>query len=310
MDFGMALPTKGDTASPHAIRRVAVEAERMGLASVWTFERLIRPTQPISIGGGPPFPLPEFYANVYDPIETLAFVAAATDRIRLGTSVIDALFHSPVVLARRLATLDQLSGGRLVAGLGQGWMPQEFAVARVSPRRRGAGFQEYIEALRAIWGPDPVRFDGRFYQIPESEIGPKPVRPGGPRLLIGASTPVAAERAGRMGLGLNPVSGRPIFPSIDELGDFLQMFRQAGEAAGHDPRDLPIVIRVNGPVTEKPLSERQPLTGNAEQIAEDLGRLEPLGIDEVFWSMSTDPDEQIEVMRGLLAAVRPPTTAP
>src|SRR5918999_2879881 len=228
MEFGLALPTKGATASPEAILRVAVEAERMGLASVWTFERLLRPTQPISSGDGPPFMVPEYYAPVYEPIETLAYVAAATERIRLGTSVIDALFHPPVVLARRLATLDRLSGGRLVAGLGQGWMPQEFAVTGVSQKRRGGGFQEHILAMHAVWGPNPVTFGGRFYQIPASEINPKPVQPGGPPVLVGATSPVSAERTGRMGLGLNPISGRPVFPSLDDLGDLIQTFQRAG----------------------------------------------------------------------------------
>src|SRR5262245_21128151 len=141
MELGLALPTSGDTASPDAILRVAGEAERIGLATVWTYERLLSPTRPVTFGGRP-FPLPEKYSSVYDPREALGYVAARTSRIRLGTSVLDALFHPPVVLARRLATLDRLSHGRLVAGLGQGWMEAEFAVAGVSPRQRGARFEE------------------------------------------------------------------------------------------------------------------------------------------------------------------------
>ena len=99
---------------------------------------------------------PEPFANVYDPIDTLAFVAAKTSRISLGTSVLDSLFQSPVILARRLATLDRLSGGRLVVGIGQGWMEQEFVAAGVPMKRRGAGFEEHIRAMQAVWGPDPV----------------------------------------------------------------------------------------------------------------------------------------------------------
>jgi probable F420-dependent oxidoreductase len=304
MDFGLGLPTAGDTASPEAIRRIAVEAERIGLASVWTFERLLRPTQPLSIGGGPPITLPEAYASVYDPIETLVYVAAVTDRIRLGTSVIDSLFHPPVVLARRLATLDQFSGGRLVAGLGQGWMPQEFEVADVPPKRKGAGFQEHIEAMRAVWGPDPVSFDGRFYQIPESQIGPKPVQAGGPPLLVGAAAPASAERAARMGVGINPIYGRPVLPTLEDLDAFLQNFRRAAETAGHDPAVLPVVLRVNGAVTDTPLDEREPLTGSVEQVTEDLAALEPLGVNEVLWSMDSEPDEQLDAMRRLLATAR------
>jgi alkanesulfonate monooxygenase SsuD/methylene tetrahydromethanopterin reductase-like flavin-dependent oxidoreductase (luciferase family) len=100
---------------------------------------------------------------VFDPVETLTYVAAHTRRVRLGTSVIDALFHVPVVLARRLATLDHFSGGRLDVGIGQGWSVDEFDTANVPWRRRGAGFEEFLAALQATWAPDPVTFAGRFY---------------------------------------------------------------------------------------------------------------------------------------------------
>src|SRR4029078_6557330 len=102
----------------------------------------------------------ETFGSVYDPIETLSYVAAKTSRILLGTSVLDALFQPPIILARRLATLDRLSAGRLIAGFGQGWMDQEFEAAGVSMRRRGAGFEEHILAMQAVWGPHPVRFAG------------------------------------------------------------------------------------------------------------------------------------------------------
>jgi probable F420-dependent oxidoreductase len=276
---------------------VAEGAERIGLAAVWTFERLLRPLEPVPFGGfGPPVLLPDVYANVYDPLETLSYVAAKTSRIRLATSVIDALFQSPVILARRLATLDRLSGGRLVVGLGQGWMPQEFAAAGVPPTPRGARFQEHIEAMRAVWGPDPVRFEGRFYQIAESQIGPKPVQPGGPPILAGAVAPASIERAARMGLGLNPV-----LMSWDGLRETVETFRRAAKSAGHDPSVLPVVVRVNGSITTAPLDERAPLTGSVEQVAEDLAQARSLDADHVFWSMATEPAEQLAVMEQLLA---------
>jgi probable F420-dependent oxidoreductase len=207
VQLGVSLPTSGSQATPQAMARVAQDAERAGLASVWTFERLLRPTRPIAMGGpgGPVMDPPEMFGTVYDPVEVLAYVAATTDRITLGTSVLDGLFQPPVVLARRLATLDRLCDGRLLAGVGQGWMAEEFEAAGVPMSRRGAGFEEHLRAMQAIWGPDPVTFDGRYHRVPRSEIGPKPVRPGGPALLVGGGAPAALERAGRLGAGLTLV---------------------------------------------------------------------------------------------------------
>jgi probable F420-dependent oxidoreductase len=293
LEFGLALPTSGTAASPEAMLRVAHDAERIGLAAVWSFERLLRPTQPVKYGTTE-VSLPAYYGIVFDPLESLAYVAAGTSRIRLGTSVIDALFHSPVILGRRLATLDRLSHGRVIAGLGQGWMEQEFAVAGVSPKRRGAGFEEHIQAMRAVWGPDPVSFEGRFYRIPESEIGPKPAQPGGPPILAGATAPVAVKRAAAMGLGLNP--GIATWQDMgDDLERIISMFREAAASR------LPVVVRVNGSITEQAVADRRPLTGSAEQVAEDLLRLEALGVDHVFWHMDGDPAEHVGRMEQLLS---------
>jgi alkanesulfonate monooxygenase SsuD/methylene tetrahydromethanopterin reductase-like flavin-dependent oxidoreductase (luciferase family) len=184
MELTIALPHTGKLASPETIAYAAKEAERMGCGTVWVLERLLRP-----VGGG----MPDSYAKVYDPMETLAWVAAKTERVRLGTSIMDALFHVPVVLARRFATLDHLSGGRVIAGLGQGYAPQEFVAANIPLSRRGAGFEEFIEAMRAAWAPDPVSFSGRFYTIPESEINPKPLQDGGPPIVIAAMKAAAVE---------------------------------------------------------------------------------------------------------------------
>src|SRR5712692_3095748 len=115
MELGIALPQFGRYASPAAIKTIATAAERLGYDTVWVQERLLRPTHPKQPYGGIT-PWPEFYKTVFDPIETLTYSAALTSRIRLGTSVINAPFHSPIILAKRLATLDQLSGGRLMVG--------------------------------------------------------------------------------------------------------------------------------------------------------------------------------------------------
>ena len=293
MRLGVHLPVAGKGASPGIILQVAVEAKRTGLDSVWSWERLMRPTVPIALGGvgGPVMDAPEAFGIVYDPIETLAYVAAQTSRITLGTSVLDALFQSPIILARRLATLDRFSDGRLVVGVGQGWMEQEFEAAGVSMKRRGAGFEEHILAMRAVWGPDPVSFEGRFYRIPEADIGPKPVRPGGPRLVSGAGSTAAAERAGRLGVGLTLV----IF-DWDTVRETIGTFRTAAGAAGHDADTLPIMLQVNGNVTTEPLAERGPLLGSTDQVAAVLDQAAKLGIEHVYWNSDDDPLSQLPLL--------------
>jgi alkanesulfonate monooxygenase SsuD/methylene tetrahydromethanopterin reductase-like flavin-dependent oxidoreductase (luciferase family) len=135
---------------------------------------MLLPTKPKETFDG--YPWPEIFATVYDPIEMLTFVAGRTGKVKLGTSVMSALFQNPVTLARRFATLDRLSDGRAIAGIGQGDFRDEFEAANVPIRRRGRGFEEFVKAMRAVWGPDPVSFTGDFYNIPESRIGPKPVQ--------------------------------------------------------------------------------------------------------------------------------------
>jgi probable F420-dependent oxidoreductase len=301
MEISIALPHTGQFASPETIAYAAEEAEQRGYAAVWVLERLLRPINSRPSPQRPSTTMPESYANVYDPLETLAYVSAKTERIRLGTSIIDALFHVPAILARRFATLDRLSGGRVIAGLGQGYAPEEFAAANVPMSRRGAGFEEFIEAMRAAWGPDPVHFSGRFYKIPESQISPKPVQEGGPPILIAAMQKPAVERAGRLGFGLNPLA-----PSWEALEAAVGAFREAASAAGHDPATLPVVVRANTAVGEEMMEQRPPLGGSPEQVAEDLERLRQLEVDELFFDMnrfSIPVEEQFRAVDRLRALV-------
>lgn len=299
MDLGLHLPLGGSAASPETILAFAQEAERIGVASVWASDTLGRPiAQPIPFGGGISITMPPETASWYEGIETLAYLAARTDRLHLGTSVVIAAFQSPAALARRFATLDRLCDGRLLAGLGQGWIPQAFEAAGVSPKEKGARFEEHVQAMRAVWGPDPVRFDGRFYRIPESEIGPKPVRPGGPTVLAGATTAASATRAARLGLGILPVFG-----GWDGLRELVATFRGAAAAAGHDPGSLPVVVQVNGKITDGPVTDRQPLTGPADEVAGDLEHLRAVDIQHVVWNMFSPPDEQLQGMQRLIACL-------
>lgn len=289
MKIGIGLPQIGKHASPANIKTVAQEADRMGLESVWVLERLLRPTHPLQPYAGMD-PWPESFRTVFDPIETLTYAAAVTQRVKLGTSVVDALYHSPVTMGKRLATLDQLSGGRLIAGFGQGWSDDEFGVVNVPPKRKGSGFEEWLHALVAVWGPDPVKFEGRFYKIPETEIGPKPAQQPRPPIVVGAFSPPGLERAARSGFGLTPVAF-----DAGMLKQMIEGFRAGASQAGHNAAGLPIMVRANAHITEAPIKDqRYMFNGSIDQLVEDAGAVAALNPDQLFLDFYGElPPEQM-----------------
>jgi alkanesulfonate monooxygenase SsuD/methylene tetrahydromethanopterin reductase-like flavin-dependent oxidoreductase (luciferase family) len=151
LKVGITLPQAGQQATRENVIQTAQQAEEEGFDSLWVFERLLWPINPQT-----PYPvtpdgsLPIEYQIVLDPLETLTYVAANTNKIALGTGVIDMLFHNPVVLARRFATLDVLSGGRTICGLGIGWSKDEYQVSDIPFKDRGKRADEFIQALKRI----------------------------------------------------------------------------------------------------------------------------------------------------------------
>src|ERR1700723_4510513 len=151
MQIGIHLPHIGRKAGPDAIRRAAIQAEELGFDDVWVSEHIIVPKD----GGYPPSP------NFWDPVLTLTWAAACTERVRLGTSVLVLPMRHPLPLAKELATLQNLSGGRLILGAGVGWMEAEFAALGGPFKERGRRMDEGIEMMRAVWSDDPVSFTSR-----------------------------------------------------------------------------------------------------------------------------------------------------
>jgi alkanesulfonate monooxygenase SsuD/methylene tetrahydromethanopterin reductase-like flavin-dependent oxidoreductase (luciferase family) len=165
-----------------------------GLDFLWVFERLLWLVIPQT-----PYPatpdgsLPIEYQNVFDPLETLTYVAANTNKIALGTSVIYMLFHNPLILARRFATFDVLSEGRAISGLGIGWSKHEYQAANIPFKNKGKRAVEFIQALKKIWTEDVIEFKGAFYSIPASKIGPKPIQKPHIPIYMGGLSPHSAE---------------------------------------------------------------------------------------------------------------------
>jgi probable F420-dependent oxidoreductase len=272
MDVGFGLPVSGAWATPGNVVTVARQAEELGYRTLWSFQRLLVPVEE---------KMAPVYASVLDPLVALGFAAGITERIQLGTAIVNAPFLAPAVLAKQLATLDILSRGRLLAGLGLGWIPEEFAAAGVAYARRGARMEEYLHCLNAIWGPDPVAFEGEFYQVPASSVQPKPVQQPRPPVLLGGGAPRALERAGRLADGWISASRFP----LTELGNAVRTVKDAAAAAGRDPDALRLVCR--GVVVVGP--RKGLLTGSLDEIRADLPALASQGITEVFADLNFDP---------------------
>jgi probable F420-dependent oxidoreductase len=282
--LGVSLPSFGPHAGPGALAEVAGAAERLGFHSVVVTDRLLLPADPAWANEAG---LPE--GAVWDPIEVLTWVAAGTSRIRLATGVVNALFQPPVLLARRLATLDRLSGGRLDVGLGQGWLPEEFAAVGVPAGRRGRGFEEHLAVLRACWGPDPVRHGGPRYPLPDALVGPKPLQRPLP-VRIGAVARPAVERAARIGDGF--LTGvRDWDTSATEIG----WYREAGGTG-------PVVL---GVLPRTPDGAHTELTADA--AVGDARRAVALGADELRWELNLSgatPARQVELLTAAAPALR------
>ncbi len=208
MDIGLTLPQLGGHVTRDGLRAFCERAEELGYASLWVQEHIFYPRNPVSgYSARPGLAVPEAYRSVLAALETLTAAAAWTTQPVLGTSILVAGLHRPVSLAQQLSTIDLLSEGRLVAGFSVGWSDEEHQVMDVDPRTRGARCDELIDALVACWGPDPVRFQGRFFDIPEADIRPKPLQRPRPRLLSGMRSPAGLRRTAEKFDIWNPASG-------------------------------------------------------------------------------------------------------
>jgi probable F420-dependent oxidoreductase len=265
MKYGLSLPQLGTLASANAIRTVAQRAEEIGYDSLWVLERTLKPVQPlVPYPATPDGQLPDEYKIVFDPIDSLTFAAAVTSRIRLGTSVIVLSNHHPLILARRFATLDQLSGGRLICGFGVGWSKDEIEAAGVKFETRGRRADEFVRALKTIWKEDPVEFRGEFFQIPKSYIGPKPVQKPHPPIIFGGYVGKTFERVIDHGTGWNPAGVPP-----EHLRGMIEGMRSAARAKGKRPEDFSVYCRVFYHPTKEQFKE-----------------LESMGVDHVILDVS------------------------
>ncbi len=268
MKVGLSLPFTGDLAGPEAITAYARQAEGLGYHSVWVGDHVVFPDDhrsryPYSATwSGPSGDTP-----VLDPLATLAFVSAATSRVRIGTSVLLLPLRNPVLQAKAMATLDVLSGGRTIYGLGVGWLEAEFEALGVAFEGRGARAEEYLEVIRRLWSGREVAFDGAYYQLPPCMARPVPVQRPGPPVWIGGNSLTAQRRAVRLADGWIAA-----FSDTDGL--------------------LELLARLDGLLAqaERPISgfaravmmDMPPATDSDEAVRDGLGRMEEAGVGYVI----------------------------
>ena len=232
MRFGIIFANVGRAVTPDGAEALARIAEENGFESLWTVEHVVVPAEykspyPYSPTGRMPGPEE---SPIPDPLIWLTWVAAATRTIRLATGVLILPQRTPAVLAKEVATLDLLSGGRVTLGVGVGWLEEEFRALGVPFEHRGSRTDEYIEALRVLWNDAEPTYHGRFVDFERAKSYPKPVQPGGVPIAVGGHTQAAARRAGRL--------GDEFFPGVaggEQLPALIEVMRAAAVDAGRDP---------------------------------------------------------------------------
>jgi probable F420-dependent oxidoreductase len=239
LEFGVHLPHVGPFASPEAIAGVARKAEELGYHSIWVSDHIITPRKMESPYPGGRYPIqPEW--PFLEPVATLLYAAAVTQRVRLGTSVIVITQRNPVLLAKQLATLDVLSGGRLIFGAGAGWMKEEFAALNAPFASRGPRMAEFLEVIRRCWTEDDPSFHGRFYDLEDVGVYPKPVQKPHPPVWVGGWVDGALRRVARYGDAWH-AAGLP-----EWLGDRYAKIKEYAREYGRDPESIAFTLRGEG----------------------------------------------------------------
>lgn len=266
MHFGVVLQHFREHASPEAISEVALAAEEFGYDSVWVMDHVVVPDVPAA---------DQFTPLVYDPFLTLAYVAAKTERIRLGTSVLIVPYRSPLVQAKLISTLDALCHGRLIVGVGVGWLAQEFEALGVPFNRRGALLDEYVEAMRVLWTSDgPASFHGPTIHFENVLCEPKPVQRPHPPLWIGGGSEAALRRAAKLGSAWHPSSRYS-----ESVAEKAATLRRLASAEGRKPPPVRIRAILHLLPDEDTTTARESLIGTLGEVRENIQAHAAIGVD-------------------------------
>src|SRR5829696_8960005 len=304
MKMGLVVPQFGINATKENLINFIQLAEKEGFESLWVYDRMlyaINPQQPYP-GTPDKREWPEYFKNNLDPLTTLSFIVANTAKVKLGTCIIDMLFHNPITLAKEFTTIDILSEGRTICGFGIGWSKDEYLAANIPYEKRGERANEILETMKKVWTDDIIEFNGEFYKIPKSIIGPKPIQKPHPKILLGGFSPKTFERIIKYGDGyIGALVG-----SFEYFHNSIKMFNESIEKSSRTRKDFDLTILTYPYLMKSNSSEgdRAPMTGRTiDEIGSDLSMLKSSGVDRVILAVNAEKDydvnETIEFVKEL-----------
>jgi probable F420-dependent oxidoreductase len=318
MKYGFTLPGRGPLATPDNLATIARRGDELGYHFVLFGDHIVVPRQIAS-----PYPYTEsgeFPGSAsgvaMEQLTVLAFLAGQTQSIRLVTSVIIVPHRNPLVAAKVLATLDVLSKGRLVVGVGVGWMREEFEALGLPPfDERGAVTDEYIRAFKELWTSDNPSFEGKYCRFSNISFLPKPVQKPHPPIWVGGESRRALRRTAELGNGWYPISVNPQFPlgEPEQLAARLQRLAALANEVGRDPAEIDVIYRTpDYQLTKDRMGAassaggRRPFVGNAAEIAADIRRFEAMGVGSLVLDLarlSRNLDDMLQHMEVLATQV-------
>lgn len=288
MNFGLHLPASSPTVTAEDLIRFAQRAEALGFYCLTVADHIVVPKDisvpyPYTIDGK--YPGAGYH---FETLTTMAFLAGATARIRFATSVMIAPYRNAILTAKMLSSLDVLSNGRVIVGLGVGWMKEEFEALQ-APRfeDRGKVTDEYIKAFRELWTSDNPSFHGKYCNFSNVVFLPKPVQKPTIPIWIGGHSKQAIRRAARLGDGWHPIGGVPTIPlEPDDMKRDMEILAEHARSAGRDPKTIRIALKGSLFDKEKKIDgRRRRFMGSAEEIASDIRDYRATGVDTMIFDV-------------------------
>jgi probable F420-dependent oxidoreductase len=296
MDFGVWIPNCRHLATPEIIRSAAVRAEQLGYESVWVSDHVVVPRDNIK----------NFGETIFDPLVTLGVIAGATRRVRLGTTVLIVPYRNAVVTAKMVSSLDALSDGRVVLGVGAGWLAAESAALGVPFAERGAMTDEHLAAMRELWTSREPSFSGRYTQFGDLVFEPRPAQKPHPPIWVGGHSPAALRRAVRVGAAWHPIN-RPPEELREGRAELARLCRTAGRAA-------PPTLTLRNDVRVLTAGERAPasahggrvLAGEPAALVDQVHELAACGVEHLVLEFLAADGRDLDAQMAVFAErVRP-----